>query len=83
MPRVRSRFLLCGNRIHEVRGLWTNDMDEWVSCADGVRGNTDAESDAFTDAFAHGCANTVAYSSADSKSHAEPNAVANAAVLAR
>ena len=57
-------------------------MDEWFGCADGVRGNTDAEPDAFSDAFAHGCANTVAYSSADSKSYAKPNPVANAAVLA-
>ena len=59
-----------------------HNMDEWVSCADGMRGCADTESDAFSDAFAHGCANTVADGSADGESNAEPNAGTDAAVLA-
>ena len=59
-----------------------HNMDEWVSCADGMRGRADTESDAFSDAFAHGCANTVADGSADGESNAEPNAGTDAAVFA-
>ena len=79
---MRSRFVFCGTRIYNLRGVWANDMDEWDDRADSVRGNTDTEPDTVADTVAHCCANAVADCSANGESHAESNSVADATVPA-